>query len=62
MPNCKRGSKEHLKTILETIGDSLKNLNERSEENARDVVVIKNAVYDMYAEYASRWAAMNENN
>lgn len=56
-----RGSAAHCNKLLEIILNNCNELNERSEENHKNTDAILEAVGLMYRDFASRWAAMNEN-
>ena len=55
------GSAAHCNKLLEIILKNCDELNARSEENSKNTDQILDAVATLYRDFASRWAAMNEN-
>ena len=54
MPSYKRGSSEELNKLLDIITESCENLNERSNENEKDVQRIKDSVTRIYLDFIAK--------
>ena len=60
MPGYRRGSREHLNKLVESIMNSCNNIKNHSRDNDEDIQNIIDDLTNIYLDYASRWATKRE--